>query len=197
MSDDSTCECYVVLGMCFPSIIDQQAAKNQSFAERGQDFKNEYYYLINTWLLLACMRGASSNDVGPVGWWYPYCHHFRLKLNLVMKSPRNAHILFGNQKKLHLFCFEMTSKMVQASCVLFIFRKTETVITQSLVSMTSLNLFIALKNENVNNNNFKYFGYQTKCQYFAVFPYLNSTLLWTNLSLSLFKCVACVMRFRY
>ena len=56
-----------------------------------------------------------------------------LKLDLVMKSPRNAHILFGNQKNLHLFCFEMTSKMVQASFIMFSFsEKTETVTTLSL-----------------------------------------------------------------
>ena len=45
----------------------------------------------------------------------------KLKLDLDMKSPRNAHILFGNQKNLHLFCFEMTSKKVQASSVMFSF----------------------------------------------------------------------------
>ena len=57
---------------------------------------------------------------------------FFIKLGLVMKSPRNAHILFGNQKNLHSFCFEMTSKMVQASFIMFSFsEKTETVTTLS------------------------------------------------------------------
>ena len=54
-----------------------------------------------------------------------------VKLNLEMKSPRNTHILFGNQKNLHFFCYESTSKMVQASCrvVCFFKKKTETVTT--------------------------------------------------------------------
>ena len=42
--------------------------------------------------------------------------------------------------------------------------------------MTGLGFFLALKIQNVNNNNFKKFGYQTKCEHFAVFSYLNSTL---------------------
>ena len=72
-----------------------------------------------------------------------------------MKSPRNAQILFGNQKKLHLFCFEMTSKMVQASFIMFSFsEKTETVTTLSLHDRSQF-FFLALKIQNVNNNNFK------------------------------------------
>ena len=60
---------------------------------------------------------------------------------------------------MHLFCFEMTSKMVQALCF---FRKKN----WDRNNMTGINLFfLALKFKNVNCNNFKNFDYQTKCEY--------------------------------
>ena len=51
-------------------------------------------------------EGISSWDLSV----FPDC----LLISGPLDGPRNTHILFGNQKNLHLFGFEMTSKMVQA-----------------------------------------------------------------------------------
>ena len=49
--------------------------------------------------------------------------------------------------------------------------------TETIESHLSISFFLALKIQNVNHNNFKIVGYQTKCEYFAVFSYLNSSLV--------------------
>ena len=59
--------------------------------------------------------------------------------------------------------------MVQASVI---FQKQNWDLEVSL----EYQFFLALKIQNVKNNNFKIVGYQTKCEYFAVFSYLNSAL---------------------